>query len=381
MSKDKRRGRSRSKSRSRSGSRSKDQKHGRSSQSKSRSRSRSGERRKDITRPQQSSLSTRDKVESRSKDKRRHRSRSCSRERRKEEGSSKSSQKTSGSSISSSKDRKDKKKEKDTTRSSLKDEKIAGVNKQEISSCTFTPKVKREGEDLRTDSQASTAEMMKEIKVVKEIEKEKQPSLDMFEDSSITKQIKKEEIDTLSLRVAKGIKEEEIKEEPIKIETCETIKTETITIKSEPSSPEVCHLPAASFSTLTTADAADSLLETHSHPDFMASEQPNAVGSSVPIKQEVQQPSDSDDDFNVDLMLDNLDYVKSERTEGSGAAVKQEKGGQEGKSEGEQVSAIAGAKTKTQVKRVTWNIQEPEGPQPEKSASSKCNRWLLTLHQ
>ncbi|KAM7396487.1 hypothetical protein PAMP_019523 [Pampus punctatissimus] len=370
VSKDKRHGRSRSKSLSRSSSpsRLKDQKHGRSSQSKSRSRSR--ERRKDQAPLQQSSLPTRDK--------RRHRSRSSSRERRKKEGSG--SQKTSGSSISSSKDRLDKKKEKDMTQSSLKDEKVARVNK--MSSCTSVSKVKKEGEELRADSQASTAGIMKEIKVVKDIKKEKQPSLDMFEDSPITKQIKKEEIDTFSLSVAKGIKKEEIEEHPIKTETCEIIKTETCeitTIKSEPSSPEVCLLPpVASSSTSTTPDPADSLLETLSRPDVTALEQANTVGLSVPIKQEA--PSDSDDDFNVDVMLDNLDYVKSEHAEGSGAAVKQEKDGQEGKSEGEQVSAIVGAKSKTQVKRVTWNIQEPEGPQPEKSAS-RLAMYKLKLKQ
>ncbi|KAM7414278.1 hypothetical protein PAMA_019207 [Pampus argenteus] len=390
VSKDKRHSRSRSKSRSRSSSpsRLKDQKHGRSSQSKSRSRSRSRERRKDQAPLQQSSLPIRDKVESQSKDKKRHRSRSSSRERRKKEESAKSSQKTSRSSISSSKDRLDKKKEKDTTSSSLKDEKVARVNK--MSSCTSVSKVKKEGEELRVDSQAATAGIMKEIKVVKDIKKEKQPSLDMFEDSPITKQIKKEEIDTFSLSVVKGIKKEEIEEHPIKTETCEIIKTETCeiiktesceitTIKSEPSFPEVCLLPpVASSSTSTTPDPADSLLETLSHPDVTALEQANTIDLSGPIKQEA--PSDSDDDLNVDVMLDNLDYMKSEHAEGSGAAVKQEKDGQEGKSEGEQVSAIVGAKSKTQVKRVTWNIQEPEGPQPEKSAS-KLAMYKLKLKQ
>ncbi|CAK6960028.1 PHD and RING finger domain-containing protein 1 [Scomber scombrus] len=372
-SRDNRRGCSQSKSRSRS--RSKDKKHGHSSQSRSRSRSRSRERRKDHTRPQQSSLSTRDKVESRSKDKRRHKSRSISRERRKEERSSKSSQKTSGPSISSSKDRKDKKKEKDMTQISLTDEKVAKVNKQDMFFCISPSDVKKEGEDHRVDSQASTAEMMKEIKVVKEIKEEKQPPLDMFEDLPITKQIKSEGTDTFSLIIAKGIKQEEMEEDPIKTEIIMTETGEITTIKSEPSSSEVCHLPPViSFSTLTTPDVS------LPHPHLTASEQPNIVGLSVPIKQEVQQPSDSDDDFNVDVMLDNLDYVKSEHADESSAAVKQEKGGQEEKNEGEQVPAIVGAKSKTQVKRVTWNIQEPEGPQPEKSAS-KLALYKLKLKQ
>ncbi|GLD60202.1 PHD and RING finger domain-containing protein 1 isoform X1 [Lates japonicus] len=118
-----------------------------------------------------------------------------------------------------------------------------------------------------------------------------------------------------------------------------------------------------------------------SHPGSMASaEQPNTAGLIVPVKQEVQQPSDSDDDFNVDVMLDNLDYVKSERTEESGAFVKPEKEVEEVKNDGEQVLAVVGAKSKTQVKRVTWNIQEPEGPQPEKSAS-KLALYKLKLKQ
>lgn len=257
------------------------------------------------------------------------------------------------------------------TQSSLTDEKVAKVHKQEMSSCTSNSDVIKEGEDHRTDSQTSTAEIMKEIKVVKEIKKENQPSFDMFEHSPITKQIKKEGTETLSLITAKSIKQEEVEEYPIKTETCDIIMAETdeiTTIKSEPCSSEVCHLPlVTSFSTLTTPDAS------LPHPHLTASQQPNTDSQIVSIKQEVQQPSDSDEDFNVDVMLDSLDYVKSERIEESTVTVKQEKSGQEEKNEGELVPAAAGAKSKTQVKRVTWNIQEPEGPQPEKSASSKCS--------
>ncbi|XP_071359457.1 PHD and RING finger domain-containing protein 1 isoform X2 [Trachinotus anak] len=389
MSKDKRRGRSRSKSRSksrsrsRSTSRSKDNKRGRSC-SKSRSRSRSRERRKDRTQLQQPSLSSRDKVMSRSKDKKRHRSRSSSRERRKEEGgsSSKCSQKTSGSCVSFSKDTKqvqDKKKEKDIIQSSLKEEKMSKGNKQELPSCIFTSKVKKECKDSGADSKVITAERTKEVKVVKEIKKEKGPSLDMFEDFPVTKSIKKEEVETSSLTDTKGVDEQAIKEDIIKTEPCEIP-----TIKSEPSSPELCHLPpVTSFSKLTTPVTADSHQDTvsQSNPGSMTStEQPNTTGLTIPVKQEVTQPSDSDDDFNVDVMLDNLDYVKSEQTETSDAFVKQEKEVEEVKNEGEQVLAVVGAKSKTQVKRVTWNIQEPEGPQPEKSAS-KVALYKLKLKQ
>ena len=150
----------------------------------------------------------------------------------------------------------------------------------------------------------------------------------------------------------------------VKTETCE------IKIKSEPSSPNVCHLSSSSTLTAPVTEAAH---QDAASPGLMTSEeQPSAAGLTLSVKQEVLQPSDSDDDFNVDVMLDNLDYVKSECMGGGDGFVKQEKEDEEGKKEGEQVSAVAGAKSKAPVKRVTWNIQEPEGPQPEKSASSKC---------
>ncbi|XP_033491032.1 uncharacterized protein phrf1 isoform X2 [Epinephelus lanceolatus] len=410
LSKDKRRGRSRSKSRSRS--RSKDHKRGHSrSKSRSKSRSRSRERRKDHTRLQQSFLSYRDKVEYRSRDKRRQRSRSRSREKRKDEGSSsKSSQKTSGSSVLSLKDTKqlkDKKKEKDIPRSSLKEEKLVPLNKHTTSSCAATSVVSKKDKDLKADVQATTTEIAKEMKVGKEIKKEKQPLLDMFEDSPITTEIKKEETDIHALTVANSIDEEGNKEDPIKTETIEIqtetetfeIKTETCEIrtetselktetceiqidKSEPSSPDLCQLPpVTSFSTLTTSVTTDCLQDTvsPSHQELIATgEQSDTLGLTVPVKQEVLQPSDSDDDFNVDVMLDSLDYVKSERTEESGESLKQEKEVEEGKNE--QVSTSVGAKSKSQVKRVTWNIQEPEGPQPEKSAS-KLSLYKLKLKQ
>lgn len=208
--------------------------------------------------------------------------------------------------------------------------------------------------------------MAKEMKVEKEIKKEKQPSLDIFGDSPITQHIKMEEIDTHPLMEVKD--EEENTDIPIKAETCEFS-----IIKSEPSSPEFSHLP--SCSTLSTPERVDSLQDTvpQSQPVSLAvAEEPIADGLTVPVNQDVQQPSDSDDDFNVDVMLDNLVYEKSECTEGSAVSVKQEKEVKEGMTEGGQVSNVLGTKSKNQVKRVTWNIQEPEGPQPEKSASSKC---------
>lgn len=370
VSKDKRRGRSRSKSqsnsrsRSRTRSRSKDRKHGRS-----KSRSRSRERRREHSK--HLSLSSRDKVESRSKEKRRNRSRSSSREKRKEERSSKSSHQTSLSSSKDAKRLQDKKKEKDVSQSYSKDEKVeANLNKKEGPSCSFTSKVKKPDKVRSAESQFKTTESTKEAKDRKEIKKEKQASVGMFEDNPISISIKKEETDTCSLAVSK----EDI-EVPIKTETCEIpiVKSEQVCVSSLP--------PDTSFSMLTPPVADES------HQDTVSETQPLAVAKhqntelTVPVKLEVQQPSDSDDDFNIDVMLDTLDYVKSEHTESSGAAVVQEKEVVAGKNEVQQISTKAGAKTsKTQVKRVTWNIQEPEGPQPEKSASSKWYIGTLLYH-
>ncbi|XP_069557996.1 PHD and RING finger domain-containing protein 1 isoform X2 [Brachyistius frenatus] len=364
-SKDKRRGRSRSKSQSKSRSRSRS----RSTSRDHKSRSRSRERRKEPSRP----LSSRDKGESRCKDKRRVRSRSRSRERRKEEGLSKGSQKASGSCLSSSKDTKrvqDKKKEKDVTRSSIQEDKGGKVNIQKLASCSFATKVKKERKDLGAESQATTIEVKKETRAGKEIKKEKQASLDMFEDSPIIKPIKKEETDTPSLAESKNL--DEGMKCPVKTEPCEIP-----IIKSEPGSPEICPFPpVTSFSPLTTPVKADKLQDSQPHPESLGSA---VQQNTVPVKQEA--PSDSDEDFNVDVMLDNLIYVKSEQTETSVSALKQEKEAvEQGKNEGELVSTLAGAKSKTQVKRVTWNIQEPEGPQPQKSAS-KLALYKLKLKQ
>ncbi|KAF7659258.1 hypothetical protein LDENG_00001210 [Lucifuga dentata] len=378
---------------------SKDKRHGRSrSKSLSKSRSRSRERKRDNIKSQSPSY-PKDKMESQSKDKKRRRSRSSSRERRKKEKASKTSDKASGSCISSSKDRKqlnEKKKDQDITGSSLKEESdVARVKKEEMPSDLSFSKVKREDKDFTAEKKISTAEIAKELEGVKEIKKEKQPFLDMFEDSPSSKVIKKEETDVPSPIVKKEIEKDHLI--PVKSEPCETIKTEPWQIpiiKAEPVSPDLCHhfsldvasfstvstLPSPSISTPVTADTLQGATSQAQPGSKTSTEQPDTVVLAAPVKQEVEQPSESDDDFNVDVMLDNLDLVKSEQAEGSGVSVKQEKEEEEGKNEGEQVPATVGTKSKTLVKRVTWNIQEPEGPQPEKSAS-KLALYKLKLKQ
>lgn len=244
------------------------------------------------------------------------------------------------------------------------------MDKEEASLCRNVPEVKKE---LRTESQATPVEIVKEIKPEKEIKKEKPQSLDMFEDSPPNKPVQEEAAHIHALVKVK----EESKEHPVKTEVCEIL-----VIKSEPSSPKPTHsAQVTSFPSSSTPVTVDSLQDKvpQSHPEPSA-EQANTVGSTVSVKQEAGQPSDSDDDFNVDVMLDNLDYVKSEPKEGSGSALNTDKGAQGEKAKEEQNSMLVGTKSKTQVKRVTWNIQEPEGPQPEKSAS-KVALYKLRLKQ
>lgn len=243
------------------------------------------------------------------------------------------------------------------------------MKKQETLSCFATSK---ERKNAKAVGEATAADMSKEIKLVKEIKKEKQESLVGFDESPITKPIKEEETSVHTMVAVKDPNNES-EDKPIKDEPWEPP-----VIKSEPSPTEFCHLPSTtSFSTLKTTD---SLQDTPPQPlPVTLAEQPNTVGMAVSVKQEVQQLSDSDDDFNVDLMLDNLDCEKAEHTDPDTMSVKQEKEVEEGAIEGGQLSTLLGVKSKNQVKRVTWNIQEPEGPQPEKSASSKWCRHMVLL--
>ncbi|XP_023205530.1 PHD and RING finger domain-containing protein 1 [Xiphophorus maculatus] len=372
VSKDRRHGRSRSKSRSksrsRSRSRSKDRKR---CLSRSRSRSRSRERRKDCAK-QHATVSSRDKVDSRAKDGR-QRINTGSRDRRKEEGSTSSTDKTSASHVSSSKRinlPQERKKEKEITQRSREKNKCAGVKKQELPSCSFVSQVKDEDKNFeRRDIQAK--EIPVELKNRKEIKKEKPQPVDMFEDCPIGKEIKSEEKDKPSLSVSQS--DDEIMEDQNKTELYET----TI-IKSEASPTQDCPSPPVSSPpTLSTEDPLHDSVCQFQLSSLESDKQQNTAGAANPTKLE---PSESDDDFNVDVMLDNLDHIKSEPAEGSGASAEEEKEAVEEKEEGEPTSAAAGSKSKTQVKRVTWNIQEPEGPQPEKSPS-KLALYKLKLKQ
>lgn len=216
----------------------------------------------------------------------------------------------------------------------------------------------------RRDDGAPTTDRDKEKKAVKDIKKEVQPCPDMFEGSDLLKPVKKEkqETDIHPPEVKRESGADESKDRPIKTEHHQ------IPLKSESLSSEVCHFPSA-----PSSPSPDVTVGTQTTPAAI-------------VKREVPQPSDDeDDDFNVDVMLDSLDYER--KSEPSDAPVKLEKEGEETAAaveagETTATAAVAAAtlavKSKNQVKRVTWNIQEPEGPQPEKSSSSECCHYATT---
>ncbi|XP_061678085.1 PHD and RING finger domain-containing protein 1 isoform X2 [Syngnathoides biaculeatus] len=332
-----------SRSRSRSRGRYKDQRCGRS-RSKSPSsayKSRSKERRKEH-------MHSWHELKPQLKNRRRPRSRSSSRERRKVGGPFKTfPQNTTESCFLSTKYHKDPKQEDKVSLSAVKKEEIAEVKKH-ISEPTFAAKVKNK--DDSEDNMATSSVMKKEIQEIKEVKKEELQSIDMFQHSPISTHIKEEEETPYGM-----------KEEPIMIEVCKMTETqgvcENIQIKAEPVSLD---LSVTSPQTISSHQEAPN----HFQPDVKAPvDQANIIELNAPVK----QPPISDEDISIDVVHESLDCVKQELTEDISANIKQEDTRQEGTTEAEQLSAAS--KVKIQGKRVTWNIQEPDGVQPDKSLS------------
>lgn len=241
------------------------------------------------------------------------------------------------------------KKKEDIVPNFLKEVKGATVKKQEAQS-----------KDLSAKSHTTTPATHRERTLLKEIKKEKPPTFDMFEESAGAQAGEKEESGVCGLVAVK--KEEGY--QGFKTEACETS-----IIRSEASSPEFCPSVTLVSPVIQAGGLQDRLDQLQ--PALLASAaQPDPAELTSAMEQESQQASDSDDDFNVDVMLDNLQYEKPEDM-GDRASEHQ---GNEGVFES---GTLSGSKSKNQVKRVTWNIQEPEGPQPEKSPSSKC--WLIFI--
>lgn len=266
-------------------------------------------------------------------------------------------QKAFDNSNSTVKDKKPSKDKKIDDLSSVKAERASKTNKPSSSSSTFSSAEKKEPKESKLEEKPVETDV-NSGKTKREIKQEKCIALDMFEDSPTSSPVTKDELD---IPVIDGESKCEEDTQMIKTEVCEDEKLEITSPNKKPSASDspIFSVPPPTVST-PPQEAEE------------AEEQSSEV-PTISIKQEpLPQSSDSDDDFNVDVMLDNLDLVKSRLEEKTEAAVKEEK------SEGE--AAAVGPKSKTQVKRVTWNIEEPVGPQPEKSAS-KVALYKLKLKQ
>ncbi|XP_077424808.1 uncharacterized protein phrf1 [Vanacampus margaritifer] len=371
----------RSRSRSRSRGRSKDQRRRRSrskSPSKSPYRSKSKERRKERTH------SRSDDEKPQPKDKRRPRSRSSSRERRRVDGFSKSLQKTSVSCFSFTKYHKDAKEESGVTQSSVKE-----GGKYVVRNMSYSVAKGEKEDDI--DTKALSMGIKKDIKIIAIEKKDERQCIDMFQHSPTPPHTEKE--DTPSTIQGRERK-------PIEMEVCKTIKVEetceSTQIKAESASSE---LPVTS--PLTSGGHKESPNRFQSHVKAPV-DQTNTIELKVPM----ELAPESDEDYFMDMVLDSPDRVTQEQTEDIGANIKQEDIGanikqediganikqediganvkqedikQEVKTEAEQL--FTASKMKIQGKRVTWNIQEPDGTQPDKCVSSKMGLYKKMLKQ
>ncbi|XP_061773603.1 PHD and RING finger domain-containing protein 1 isoform X2 [Nerophis ophidion] len=236
-----------------------------------------------------------------------------------------------------------------------------------------TESVKREPVDIKlcqtvmTESIKTKPVDMKLFQTIKTESVKREPVDIKLCQTVMTESIKNKPVDMM---LCQTIKTESVKKEPVDIKLCQTVKTEDISestkIKVEPTSFE---LPVTSDHTAGFHQDSPN----HSHLDVKA----NTDGFKVPIK----QAPEPDEDITMDVDHHNLeDCVMPEQTKDIGPIVKQEEDKQEGRIEAEQVPPPLGAKAKIQGKRVTWNIQEPDGSQPDKSAS-KLARYKLKLKQ
>ncbi|KAL6474094.1 hypothetical protein MHYP_G00176550 [Metynnis hypsauchen] len=425
--------------------RSKDKKHSRS-HSRSRSRSRSRERRREQMSSHRSSLASRDGGEVRPK---RKRSRSTSRDRKRRadvlESSHQKERSTNKSTMSTSVEATVPNHSLNKNALALRDKTDSGENECETRISIVSVKMQSEpsspGYSTLIEGSKNPEQITKETPLVsvsnkphevklKEIKQETIWPLDEVREPQLQIDIKEEREESYELC------EELKKPEEIKIEDITTSITEksqefseiSLSNASTPRNQTGYSLPQDEKSTSDTFDSSKQVKIEQIWPDnddddaddlysdtaliinlcppdpapMDCKKEPDCESPSFPVvaKEEMeveplqapclvkQEPVDSsDEDINVDYLIDNLDFIKKEMTEGSvtdpaGAAEPQtdiQEVSTESKQEMESSLVVAGTKAKSQGKRVTWNIQEPEGPQPEKM--SKLALFKLKLKQ
>ncbi|XP_016103055.1 PHD and RING finger domain-containing protein 1 isoform X2 [Sinocyclocheilus grahami] len=222
-----------------------------------------------------------------------------------------------------------------------------------------------------------------ELDGVKEMEKEEVASLDIFStESPNVNEIKSGSAD---LEKSHASLQDEMKGQEIVVEP-KMIKIEKIWLDEDDS-------PSCSDNTLViNLDMADidavnckkEPTESYHSPLLEEDMEMSPLQPpDLPIKQE--PVVSSDEDISVDYLIDNLDFIKKEMSESSVAdsteAVDPKSAMPEAPAENKQTTEAVtpGAKSKSQGKRVTWNLQEPAEPQSEKL--SKLALFKLKLKQ
>ncbi|XP_017578005.2 PHD and RING finger domain-containing protein 1 isoform X1 [Pygocentrus nattereri] len=427
--------------------RSKDKKRSRS-HSQSRSRSRSRERRREQTSSHRSSSASRDGGEARPK---RKRSRSTSRDRKRRadvpESSHQKERSTNKSTISTSVEATVPNHSLIKNALALKGKKDSGGNECETRISVVSVKVQSEpsspGYSTLIEGSKNPEEITKETPLIsvsnkpyevkpKEIKQETIWPLDEVREPQLQIDIKEEREESYELcQELKNPEEIKIEDMTTTTEKSEEFSEISLSNASTPRNQTGYSLPQDEKSTNDTFDSSIQVKIEQIWPDddddddgggddpysdnaliinlcpadpapMVCKKEPDGESPSLPVvaKEEMeveplqapclvkQEPVDSsDEDINVDYLIDNLDFIKKEMKEGSvtdpaGAVEPQtdlQEVSTESKQEMESSLVVAGTKAKSQGKRVTWNIQEPEGPQPEKM--SKLALFKLKLKQ
>ncbi|XP_073687920.1 PHD and RING finger domain-containing protein 1 [Garra rufa] len=243
------------------------------------------------------------------------------------------------------------------------------------------------------------------VEELKDISEEEEDCLNLFGELDYVKEMKKEEMTSLDIFSEESPHVNEIKPGSADLEKShaglqdemklEEMVVEPKKIKIEQIWPDEDDSPRCSDNTLVINSDMPDTMDTA----LNCKKEPTESYQSPPLEEDMEmsplQPPDppikqepvisSDEDISVDYLIDNLDFIKKEMNESSVAdsteVVDPKSVIPEAPAANKQTPemATAGVKTKSQGKRVTWNLQEPVEPQSEKM--SKLALFKLKLKQ
>ncbi|XP_050955754.1 PHD and RING finger domain-containing protein 1 [Labeo rohita] len=240
----------------------------------------------------------------------------------------------------------------------------------------------KEFKDIKKDEEVCL-KIFGELDDIKEMKKEEMTSLDIFsEDSPQINEIKSGDAD---LEKSHAGLQDEMKVQEMVVES-KKIKIEKIW-PDDDDSPSCSDNPLVINLETPDMDAVNCKkepTESYQSPPLAEDMEMSPLQQpEPPIKQEPDVSSD--EDISVDYLIDNLDFIKKEMSESSVAdsteAVDPKSVVPETPAANKQTTETVtpGVKSKSQGKRVTWNLQEPEEPQSEKL--SKLALFKLKLKQ